>query len=150
LANCQVTLKKRSYQSPARLTSILQFWLCDNEGHLRLFLLKCYKIFGLTPAQMAWSSNLLSQSYNMLIVQLTIFYSKKLETPINIIKLSSESYKDKSPSIPLPIVTPDTSILVPKFNKLLKSFFTPIGSNEQLNFSCPPFHPSTYKCPSIV
>jgi hypothetical protein len=130
--------------------SILQFRFHDNEGHHWLLPLGRYRAFRLTAALMATSIDILSQPSDMSSVQPPLLHSVKLERPDDLVHLSSNSSEDELPNISLPSPAAHTLVSDSKYNELLKSAFTPIGSSGQSSFSRPPFHPNTREYPSIM
>jgi hypothetical protein len=109
-----------------------------------------YRAFRLNATLMAASTDLLSQPSNMSSVQPPLFHFVKLKRPNDLVHLSSDSSKDELSNVSLP--TPASHIPVSDFkcSEPLKSTLTPIGSSGHSNFSCPPFHPNTRECPSVM
>jgi hypothetical protein len=97
---------------------------------------------------MATSIDLVSQFSDMFSVQLPLFYSVKLESPDNLVDLSSDSSEDAIPNVSLSTPIVHTPISNSKCSEHSKSVFTLIGSSGHSNFSCLPFHPNTRECPS--
>jgi hypothetical protein len=73
--------------------SILQFSFCDNEGQLWLLFPGRYRVFGLNAVLMAASTDLVSQPSDMSSVQSSLLYLVKVESPDNLVYLSSDSSK---------------------------------------------------------
>jgi hypothetical protein len=109
-----------------------------------------YKAFGLTAALMAASTKLLSQPSNMKSVQPPLLHSMKLECPDGLVHLSSDSSRGELFNVSLPIPATNTPVSNFKYNEISKSVFKPNGSSGHSNFSRPPFHPNTQKCPSVM
>jgi hypothetical protein len=77
-------------------------------------------------------------------VQPPLLYSVKLECPIDLVHLSTDSSEGAIPNVSLPTSVAHIPINNPK------SVFTPIGSCGQSHFSCLLFHPNTWECTSVM
>ena len=90
--------------------SILQLSFHDDEGQHFLFPLGRYRSFGLNAALMAASTNFVLQPSDMSSIQPPLLYLMKLESPNNLMSLSSGSFEDVISNILLPTPTAHTPI----------------------------------------
>ena len=74
----------------------------------------------------------------------------KLECPDGLVLLSNDSSEDELPSISLQAPIAHTPVSNSKYAEHSKSVFIPIVSSGHSNVSCPPFHPNSWECPSVV
>jgi hypothetical protein len=79
-----------------------------------------------------------------------LLYFVKVESPNNLVNLSSDSFEGAIPNVSSP--TPATYIHVSdsKCSEHSKSIFTPIGSSGHSNFSRLPCHLNTREYPSVI
>jgi hypothetical protein len=136
--------------------TILQLSFCDDEGQLWLLPLGQYRAFGLNAALrlnatlMATSTNLISQPSNLSSVQPPLLHSVKLESPDNLMNLSSDSSEGAISNVLLPSPATHIPINDSKCSEHSKSVFTPVGSSSHSSLSRPPCHPNICECPSLM
>jgi hypothetical protein len=147
----QFTLKRRCSPSQARLigpffslTSVMMkansgCSLRGNVGHL-------------DSMQPSWQHprTLYRSSQICLVSNPPLLHFVKLESPDNLMNLSSDSSECAISNVPPPIPATHTPISNSKCSKHSKSVFTPVGSSDHSNLSRPPCHPNTHEYPSVM
>jgi hypothetical protein len=83
-------------------------------------------------------------------IQPPLLHSVKLESPDNLVNLSSDSSEGALPNVPPPTLAAYTPVSDSKCSEHSKFVFILVGSSGHSNLSQPPCHPNTHEYPSVM
>jgi hypothetical protein len=109
-----------------------------------------YRAFGFNATLMATPIDVVFEPSDMSSVQLLQLHSVKLESPDNLVKLSSDPSEGAISNVPPQTPVAHTPVSDSKNSEHSKSVFTSVGSFGQSNLSSPPCHPNTCEYPSVI